>query len=461
MLCTSMMMMAQSITVDKGDFRLEEGDATANLKGTTVVDRNGDKCALIKIETPKTGFSFEVGGLGVQKMLQKTGQIWLYVPQGIKHITINHPKYTSFDYRFNIPIEKARTYVMKLNVLEEMRTQRINIAFTPANATVLLDDELIEATNGNISMDILQGVHKWNAVCPGYFSQSGTIVLSGNHTEKLTISLAANNKTIAAVDRYKPVQPLPQGGEAANEEEEAAELEPVTFNAGDIHFTMIPVKGGTFMMGATDEQENAEEDELPAHQVVLYDYYIGETEVTQELWEAVMGENPSDKGANDMMLGKKKPVQMVSWDMCQTFVEHLSELTGRKFRLPTEAEWEYAARGGAKTEGTQYSGGSALHQVGWDSDNSQTATHDVKSLRPNELGLYDMSGNVAEWCSDWKGAYSSTPQSSPEGPQSGQRKVLRGGSWNSYSSSECRTSARGANVPESKRNSIGLRLVMQ
>lgn len=160
------------------------------------------------------------------------------------------------------------------------------------------------------------------------------------------------------------------------------------------------------------------------------------------------------------MQGKQRPVESVSWTMCQTFISRLNEMTGEKFRLPTEAEWEFAARGGNKTNTTQYSGSPVIHEVAWDTDNSMNITHDVKSRKPNELGLYDMSGNVAEWCQDWKGTYTSTPQTDPTGPLSGMRRVVRGGSWNSYSASDCRTTARSSNVPEAKTNSLGFRIVL-
>lgn len=443
---------AQSISV--ASFHLDETDATANMPGSTVTDRNGNKCALIKIETTKTGFAFDVGSQGVQDTRQKTGQIWVYVPAGIKHITITHPKYAPCNYTFEIAIEKARTYIMPLVLTEDMLTQRLEITFSPASAIVLLDDELVETNQGRASLEILQGVHKYNVLAPGYTPQAGTVVLKGNYTYRLPIDLSSNPKRIAAVDRYRPVQAL---SDLQVEEEEDTLLTPVKYKVGDVPFVMIPVRGGTFMMGATPEQENPEEDEMPTHLVSLNNFYIAETEVTQELWKAVMGDNPSDP----RMIGDQQPVENVSWDMCQQFITRLNEISNMRFRLPTEAEWEYAARGGVKSNNTQFSGGTALHMVGWGSDNSNTVTHDVKGKQPNELGIYDMCGNVAEWCQDWKGTYPSTPQISPEGPESGQRRVIRGGSWNSYSESECRVTSRSGNLPVAKKNNVGFRIVLQ
>ena len=225
---------------------------------------------------------------------------------------------------------------------------------------------------------------------------------------------------------------------------------------GDVALTMVAVEGGTFQMGAwgkTLDTLFSFNDEKPMHEVTLSDYYIGETEVTQALWEAVMGSNPSEfKGAN-------LPVECVSWDNCQTFIEKLNALTGKTFRLPTEAEWEYAARGGNKSNNYRYSGSDDIDSVAWYSGNSGIQTHPVGQKRPNELGLYDMSGNVCEWCRDWYGSYSSTSQTNPTGAASGSLRVCRGGSWNGLAL-HCRVSIRYGYMRGDRDYYLGLRLAM-
>ncbi len=203
-----------------------------------------------------------------------------------------------------------------------------------------------------------------------------------------------------------------------------------------VSFKMVGVEGGTFTMGATSEQDSdAVNDEKPAHQVTLSSYNIGETEVTQELWQAVMGSNPS------YFKGSKRPVEKVTWNDCQQFITKLNRQTGRNFRLPTEAEWEYAARGGKKSKGYKYSGGGSIGDVAWYDNNSGEQTHDVATKYANELGIYDMTGNVWEWCQDWYGFYSSGSQTNPTGPASGSAHVYRGGSWGGLAS-YCRVSFR-------------------
>ena len=217
---------------------------------------------------------------------------------------------------------------------------------------------------------------------------------------------------------------------------------------------MVHVEGGTFTMGTTSEQgKDAYDDERPAHQVTLSSFSIGKYEVTQEEWEAVMGNNPSS------FKGAKRPVERVSWSDCQEFIRKLNTMTGKRFRLPTEAEWEYAARGGNKSIGYKYAGSDNLDRVAWYDSNSGNATHDIGQKSPNELGLYDMSGNVWEWCQDWYGGYSSNSQTNPSGPSSGSYRVYRGGSW-SYSARNCLVSLRNDASPGNAYFNLGLRLAL-
>ena len=221
-----------------------------------------------------------------------------------------------------------------------------------------------------------------------------------------------------------------------------------------VRYEMVKVNAGTFTMGATSEQQNPYDNEKPAHQVTLTNnYYTGKTEVTQALWKAVMGDNPSD------FKGDNKPVECVSWDDCQTFISKLNAATGKNFRLPTEAEWEFAARGGNNSKHYQYSGSNNLNDVAWYDGNSSNTTNEVASKQANELGIYDMSGNVWEWCSDWHGFYSSNHQYDPAGPTSGSNRVYRGGSWNFYAR-RCRSSNRLNSTPGYRLSDLGLRLAL-
>jgi formylglycine-generating enzyme required for sulfatase activity len=244
-------------------------------------------------------------------------------------------------------------------------------------------------------------------------------------------------------------------------------IETITVNG--VSFNMVMVEGGTFTMGATPEQGSYVYDwENPTHQVTLSDYRIGETEVTQALWVAVMGSNPSHfTSANGYDEDLNRPVESVSWNDCQVFITRLNELTGKHFRLPTEAEWEYAARGGNKSQGYIYAGSDNIDEVAWyiNSIPSQTSgtegfgTQPVATKAPNELGLYDMSGNVWEWCQDWFGDYSSEAQTNPTGPASGSDRILRGGYWH-YKASCCRVSYRNFASSSDSDASCGLRLVI-
>ena len=240
---------------------------------------------------------------------------------------------------------------------------------------------------------------------------------------------------------------------------------PGMFTVNGVSFQMVAIEGGTFTMGVDSvavEQGLANADELPAHEVTLSPYSIGQTEVTQELWQAVMGTNPSSF-TGDL----QRPVEQVSWEDCQEFIARLNALTGKNFRLPTEAEWEYAARGGSKSRGTIYAGSDEISDVAWyygnsyavGADNPNYGTHPVGTKHGNELGLYDMSGNVFEWCNDWYGPYNEEAQANPTGPESGLRRVTRGGSWFSVDR-DSRVTYRNYEAPSSRSYSLGLRLAL-
>lgn len=230
-----------------------------------------------------------------------------------------------------------------------------------------------------------------------------------------------------------------------------------SFTVSGIEFTMVKVEPGTFMMGAIDGDLEVTGSERPAHQVTLTKtFYMAQTEVTQALWQAVMGTNPSyfSEGSN-------LPVEQVSYNEAVEFCSRLSELTGQTFTLPTEAQWEYAARGGQKAPATPtvYAGSSDLDVVGWYTDNCDGTTHPVGSKSPNELGLYDMSGSVREWCLDWYGDYSATAQTDPQGPSTGTNRVVRGGGWASWAR-ECRIPFRMDFYPGNQYGDTGFRVVM-
>jgi formylglycine-generating enzyme required for sulfatase activity len=229
--------------------------------------------------------------------------------------------------------------------------------------------------------------------------------------------------------------------------------------------SMVFVQGGTFSMGCTSEQgSDCEDDEKPPHIVTLSDFYIGKYEVTQAQWQAIMGttiRQQRDKDGKDSPLygeGDSYPMYYVSWNEVQEFIKKLNAATGKQYRLPTEAEWEYAARGGNKSNGYKYSGSNTFEDVAWYGSNSGRETHPVGTKQPNELGIYDMSGNVWEWCNDWYGSYSSSSQRDPAGASSGSYRVIRGGGW--YISAQgCRTSIRLYYSSDDRNVALGFRLV--
>lgn len=217
---------------------------------------------------------------------------------------------------------------------------------------------------------------------------------------------------------------------------------------------MVLVEGGTFEMGGMEVYgEQCYPDEFPRHTVSLNDYYIAQYEVTQELYEFVMGYNPSH------FEGDSLPVDNISWVDAKTFIFELNKMTGKNYRLPTEAEWEFAARGGRWSEGYNYSGGDDIKELGWCDGNSRRRTHQVGTKKPNELGIYDMSGNVYEWCQDRYALYKGGEQINPQGPDYGKARVMRGGSWRSEPRN-CRNTYRSSEDYESRILNVGIRLAM-
>ena len=308
----------------------------------------------------------------------------------------------------------------------------LSLTSAPMRAKITVDG-IAHGETPNIIEGLLIGNHKVTLSKEGYETATVDIAIKENETTEHKAQLTKNENTTFS------------GNSAGG----------TTFKVKGVTFKMIPVKGGTFSMGSKE----GDSDEKPVHSVTLGDYYIGETEVTQALWQAVMGNNPS------YFKDKNNPVEKVSYNDCLTFINKLNTLLanqlpdGKKFRLPTEAEWEYAARGGNQSKGYQYSGSNTLDNVAWYYDNSRSKTHPVKQKQPNELGIYDMSGNVYEWCSDWYGGYSSSSETNPTGPSSGSYRVLRGGSW-SYNALCCRVANRYGNYPDYSFYYCGLRLAL-
>lgn len=390
-------------------FRLLETDLTANMYDTKEKDHNGETAALIKVVTTNTGFSFYTDNYGIIKTHQTPAEIWVYVQHGVKMITISHPELGMLkSYYFPIPIEAARTYEMVLhsNTLQSFIEKGDNsskplygglrIDSNPVGATIKIDGNLIGKTP-QIIENIPVGKHIITLEKDNYTTVDDSVIVELGKISDFSFTLKGGDDLI--------------------------------FKVGDVTFKMIRVEGGVFNMGATKEQERPNSDETPAHLVTLSSYYIGESEVMQALWQEIMGENPSENQESNY------PVENVTWKDCQLFIKRLNKITDANFRLPTEAEWEFAARGGNNSHGYQYSGSNNIEDVAWYNGNSEKRTHEVKTKMPNELNLYDMSGNVSEWCDDWSEGrnsfYEASPQTNPKSPQSSKKKwnVARGGSF--------------------------------
>lgn len=430
--------VAQSVGVV--DFKLDEEDHTASDDGTKQTDDDGEWCAVIKVITDDMGFTFDVGGQDITEIdTTHSDQIWLYVPAGIKKILIMHPEYGMCIYPIPIVVEGLKTYRMPLKVngiAKETDSQRLSFACVPSNATLWIDDKEVEMKDGRMEETYGVGVHSYLVEAKGYAPERGTITVTANDM---------------AIKEVKLTKIVSEDGKNNTIDWNTQQPEEITVPGTDIRFVMIPIKPATYVMGATFDQTDIYDDEKPEHNCTVDGFFIGQTEVTQELWEAVTSKKPS------RFTGKDMPVEQVSWNDCQMFISQLSRMTGRKFRMPTEAEWELAAKGGDKSVGS----GSAVNRQNsaWYADNSEGSTHTTATKTPNAIGLYDMLGNVSEWCQDWYQGYTDSEADNPTGAKTGTHKVSRGGNWLDPGWN-CRTTMREMNTPDVKSSTIGLRLAM-
>ena len=467
--------VAQKLSVES--FVLAPTDITAQTEGRK--DLNGDACALVKISF--VGDVADVEGNVIKPLVKRNNETWAFMTQESRQMKVVTKDYLPLMVTFgDYGIEKLqsnRTYVLTLTkpsgASETQQMQTLTIRYSPINASVLVDNKFIKASNGVAKTSLPIGQHSFVVACDGYESEEGTVKLKASAPSNLQITLskeAASTNQISQTTHpqqsqtQRPVSQTQPVSSTASLSTSSTSLNAVGSSTSGsvitipvkngISIEMVKVEAGSFNMGATPEMENPYDSEKPVHRVTLTNnYYIGKYEVTQALWQAVMGSNPSYFKGDDL------PVEKVSWDDCQDFISKLNAMTGKRFRLPSEAEWEYAARGGKKSRGYQYSGSNTLGDVAWYYGNSGPKTHAVGTKQPNELGIYDMTGNVWEWCQDWFGSYSSSPQTNPTGAASGSIRVCRGGSWN-YSAGLCRTSYRGNNSPDDRFSYLGLRLVL-
>jgi formylglycine-generating enzyme required for sulfatase activity len=374
---------------------------------------------------------------------------------------------------------------MEVTLTPQPITGQLKVVTTPFDARIALNGKEYGTTPSTLR-NLLVGDYTLTLAKPGYGTVTRTVTVAEGQTTEVaetlptgleltiastpagaqlwvdgtpagttpvTTTLAFGNHTLRLVNGKREVTEaiaVSQGGKTRWEYNVAEFKDP-------FEGQMVFVKGGTFTMGCTAEQGgDCGGDERPAHRVAVGDFYLGKYEVTQAQWRAVMGSNPSFfKGCD------RCPVENVSWDDAQEFIRRLNQLTGKRYRLPTEAEWEYAARGGELSRGYKYAGSDDPDAVAWYDGNSGGKTHPVGGKTPNELGLYDMTGNVWEWCQDWYGSdyYSGSPSANPQGPASGSFRVYRGGSWY-FIAKNCRVADRFYYSPDYRSSNLGFRLCL-
>ena len=437
---SSLFLLTASVTLsaDAGkivpvSMKMLESDMSGQL--SKVRDKMGRQCALVKVNIPYEGAIFN----GVIEDEYRVSSYNVFIEDGNKYFKISFPGCE--EIMINVPellgdrLTAPRTYELTIDISQleydpaSEGVQAVIFNVSPVleqPVYVEMDGQRSLLTDGVAKLSVVPGKYVYKVTADGYNPVSGTLEVKSGEPNTLNLSLR-----------------------------QIGSSELLVIDAGGYRFNMIPVVGGAFTMGADDAQFNREK---PAHSVQLDGFYMGETEVTQGLWKAVMGANPSVFAHGD-----DYPVENVSWEDCNNFIMRLNKMTGRNFRFPTEAEWEYAAKGGTHGTDNTYAGSDNLERVGWYADNSGATTHPVRAKLANELGLYDMSGNVWEWCSDWfdTNYYKHSPSVNPLNTSPGQsaHRVYRGGGWNS-TTRDSRVTGRHDFKPTLRHSSLGLRLLL-
>ena len=464
MLCLS--TFAQELKVKS--FSLAATDISAQTQQRR--DLNDEPCALVKVQF--VGDILDVEGNVIKPLVKKGNETWAYMTHGSQQMKVLTKDYLPIMVDFSnygiSQVEKNKTYVLVLtkpaNGSEPImqQNQSLIIRYTPSTATVLVDNKMVRGNNGVAKTTLPVGQHSFVVFCDGYESEEGMVKLKASAPSNLQITLMKESVGAGIVNQQQSENQQSSNTYVASSSNSSSGSPSLASGSNTISIPvkngisieMVKVEAGTFMMGATSEMKNPNSDEKPVHQVTLTnDYYMGKYEVTQALWQAVMGNNPSH------FKGENLPVETVSWNDCQEFISKLNTMTGQNFRLPTESEWEYAARGGKKSRRYRYSGSRKISDVAWYNDNDGVETREVGTKKSNELGIYDMTGNVSEWCQDRYALYSSSSQTNPIGDNSGGSKVFRGGSW-SFIARYCRLSCRYNNTPDYRFDNLGLRLAL-